>query len=100
MPIEEKGLTDEPEQHDDDQNVRERAYEISQRPGAGSPDENWRRAERELAVVHEYDTADRDLERTPAVCAAWERDYDQLPVESLSTVASLGMIRTVRKGCE
>jgi hypothetical protein len=40
------------------------------------------------------------LERTPAVCAAWERDYDQLPVESLSTVASLGMIRTVRKGCE
>ena len=62
MPIEETGLTDEPEQHDD-QSVRERAYGISQRPGAGSPDENWRRAERELAVVHEYDTADRDLER-------------------------------------
>jgi CHAD domain-containing protein len=62
MPIEETGLTDEPEQHDD-QNVRERAYEISQRQGACSPDENWRRAERELAVVHEYDTADRDLEQ-------------------------------------
>ena len=25
-----------------------RAYEISQGPGAGSPDENWLRAEREL----------------------------------------------------
>jgi CHAD domain-containing protein len=43
--------------------VRDRAYAISQGPDAGTPDENWRRAEREFAVVHEYDTADRDLEQ-------------------------------------
>ena len=40
-----------------------RAYEISQAPEAGTPEENWRRAERELTVAHEYDTVDRDLER-------------------------------------
>ncbi|PYC88314.1 DNA-binding protein [Streptomyces tateyamensis] len=40
------------------------------------------------------------LERAPATCAGWERDYDQLPVESLSTVASLRVIRTVRRGYE
>jgi hypothetical protein len=28
--------------------VRERAYEISQRPGAGTAEENWRRAVQEL----------------------------------------------------
>jgi CHAD domain-containing protein len=43
--------------------VRDRAYQISQGSDAGTPDENWRRAEREFAVVHEYDTADRDLEQ-------------------------------------
>ncbi len=54
-------MTDEPDQTDA-HGVRERAYEISQGPDPGTPDENWQRAERELAVVHEYDTADRDLE--------------------------------------
>jgi CHAD domain-containing protein len=43
--------------------VRVRAYELSQEPDAGSPEENWLRAERELRVAHEYDTIDRDLER-------------------------------------
>ena len=43
--------------------VRARAFEISQGPEAGSPDENWVRAEHELTVAHEYDTVDRDLER-------------------------------------
>jgi CHAD domain-containing protein len=47
----------------DAQVLRDRAYEISQGPDAGAPEENWRRAEREFAVVHEYDTADRDLEQ-------------------------------------
>jgi hypothetical protein len=28
--------------------IRERAYEISQGPDAGTPEENWARAEREL----------------------------------------------------
>ncbi len=40
------------------------------------------------------------LERNSTTCAAWERDYDQLQVESLSTVASLAMISTVRKGLQ
>ncbi len=52
----------EPEQHHG-QSVRARAYEISQGPDAGTPEENWLRAEQELTVVHDYDTADRDLER-------------------------------------
>jgi CHAD domain-containing protein len=55
MPNEETGLTDD--------RIRERAHQISQGPDAGAPGENWGRAEHELAVVHEYDTADRDLER-------------------------------------
>ncbi|MFJ1708591.1 helix-turn-helix domain-containing protein [Kitasatospora sp. NPDC088346] len=40
------------------------------------------------------------LERGRATVAAWEKDYDQLQVESLSTVASLAMIRAVRKDLE
>ncbi|MEV7781997.1 helix-turn-helix transcriptional regulator [Kitasatospora sp. NPDC088351] len=40
------------------------------------------------------------LERSREAVAAWERDYDQLQVESLSKVASLAMIRAVRKGLE
>lgn len=28
--------------------IRQRAYEISQRDGGGTPEENWRRAEAEL----------------------------------------------------
>jgi CHAD domain-containing protein len=47
----------------DAQAVRDRAYAISQAADAGTPAENWRRAEREFAVVHEYDTADGDLEQ-------------------------------------
>lgn len=40
------------------------------------------------------------LERGRAPITAWEEDYDQLQVESLSTVASLAMIRAVRKDLE
>jgi len=43
--------------------VEGRAYEISQGPEAGTPEENWLRAEQELRVAHDYDTIDRDLER-------------------------------------
>jgi hypothetical protein len=32
----------------DDEAIRERAYEISQRPDAGTPEENWERAIEEL----------------------------------------------------
>ncbi|MGH2934903.1 MAG: CHAD domain-containing protein [Gaiellaceae bacterium] len=46
-----------------DELVRLRAYEISQGPAAGTPEENWSYAQREFAVVHDYDTVDRDLER-------------------------------------
>lgn len=31
-----------------EQRVRERAWEVSHRPDAGSPEENWRRAEEEI----------------------------------------------------
>jgi CHAD domain-containing protein len=51
---------------DDRHAIRVRAYEISQEPHAGTDEENWFRAERELTVVHEYDTTDRDLERLGA----------------------------------
>ena len=44
--------------------VRLRAYELSERPDSGTPEENWVRAERELGVVYEYDTLERDLERS------------------------------------
>jgi CHAD domain-containing protein len=47
----------------DDESVRLRAHEISHSPDAGTPEENWRRAEREFTVAHDYDTVDRDLER-------------------------------------
>jgi CHAD domain-containing protein len=47
----------------DDESLRLRAHEISQGPEAGTPEENWRRAEREFTVAHDYDTVDRDLER-------------------------------------
>jgi CHAD domain-containing protein len=53
-------VTFEPERT---QAVRERAYEHSQSPESGSAEENWLRAERELAVSYEYDTSERDLER-------------------------------------
>ncbi|MGC0316243.1 helix-turn-helix domain-containing protein [Kitasatospora acidiphila] len=38
------------------------------------------------------------VERTSAICAAWERNYDQLQVESLSTTASAAKIRNIRRG--
>jgi CHAD domain-containing protein len=43
--------------------VRGRAFEISLGAEAGSDLENWLRAERDLAVASDYDTADRDLEQ-------------------------------------
>lgn len=43
--------------------VQALARAISEGPDAGTDEENWLRAERELAVVHDYDTADRDLEQ-------------------------------------
>ena len=43
--------------------IRRRADEISQAWDAGTLEENWLRAEREFTVAHDYDTADRDLER-------------------------------------
>ncbi|HST24596.1 MAG TPA: CHAD domain-containing protein [Gaiellaceae bacterium] len=43
--------------------VRIRAYLLSVGPEAGTAEDNWLRAERELTVVHDYDTVDRDLER-------------------------------------
>jgi CHAD domain-containing protein len=43
--------------------VRARAFHISLSAEAGTPEENWLRAERELAVEWAYDTADGDLER-------------------------------------
>jgi CHAD domain-containing protein len=42
--------------------VRARAYAISLAHDAGTPFENWLRAERDLTVAYDYDTADRDLE--------------------------------------
>jgi CHAD domain-containing protein len=56
-------VDDFPAEQSDVHVIRARAYEISQGPEAGTPDENWLRAEREFAVQHEYDTLDRDLER-------------------------------------
>jgi len=47
----------------DDDPIRRRAAEISREWDAGSPEENWRRAEREYAVAHDYDTVERDLEQ-------------------------------------
>jgi CHAD domain-containing protein len=47
-----------------DEAVRARAYELSQARDAGTDFENWLRAEHELAVAHDYDTVDRDLERS------------------------------------
>jgi CHAD domain-containing protein len=56
--------------HDDGDAVRVRAFELSLGPDGGTPEENWARAERELAaalshesVASDYDTLDGDLER-------------------------------------
>ena len=37
-----------PEPDDRQERIRRRAYEISQQQDAGTPEENWQRAEREL----------------------------------------------------
>lgn len=61
--VREQSLGDSGAEQMDGRAVRRRAHEISQLPGAGTPEENWLRAERELRVAHDYDTVDRDLER-------------------------------------
>jgi CHAD domain-containing protein len=43
--------------------VRLRAFELSRGSETSTSDENWLRAERELTVLHDYDTVDRDFER-------------------------------------
>jgi hypothetical protein len=45
-PMDEQGGTGRGEV--DDERIRERAYEISMREDAGTPEENWQRAEAEL----------------------------------------------------
>jgi hypothetical protein len=41
--------TPDPSQGDDrEERIRRRAYELSQQEDAGTPEENWQRAEREL----------------------------------------------------
>jgi len=47
----------------DERLVRLRAFELSLGAEAGTPVENWLRAEQELGVTHDYDTDDRDLEQ-------------------------------------
>ena len=42
---------------------RRRAFELSEGSDPTSAVENWLRAEHELAVAHDYDTVDRDLEQ-------------------------------------
>lgn len=39
----------------DEQALRDRAWEISQRPDAGTPEENWRRAQEELHLERRSD---------------------------------------------
>jgi CHAD domain-containing protein len=55
--------------------IRVRAHELSERPEAGTADENWLRAENELGVAHDYDTIDFDLERLGIIVS-------RLPVEA------------------
>jgi CHAD domain-containing protein len=55
--------------------IRVRAHELSERPEAGSAEENWLWAERELSVAHDYDTIAFDLERLGIIVS-------RLPVEA------------------
>jgi CHAD domain-containing protein len=49
----------------DHEAIRLRAFELSLENGGGTADENWLRAEAELAgVAWDYDTAERDLEQS------------------------------------
>jgi hypothetical protein len=41
-------IPDDPAGDDREERIRRRAYEISQQEDAGTPEENWQRAEREL----------------------------------------------------
>ena len=52
--------------HSSDQEaIRLRAFELSLESDAGTADENWLRAEAELAgVASDYDTTERDLEQS------------------------------------
>jgi Protein of unknown function (DUF2934) len=45
-----------------DEMIRQRAYEISQGPDAGTPDENWERARSELYAELEREAHDAALE--------------------------------------
>jgi CHAD domain-containing protein len=47
----------------DEDAIRRRAFELSEGSDPTSAVENWLRAEHELAVAHDYDTVDRDLEQ-------------------------------------
>ncbi len=55
--------------------IRVRAHELSERLDAGTADENWLRAERELTAAHDYDSIDFDLERLGIILS-------RLPVEA------------------
>ncbi len=63
MGAERDSAVKESEPGHDPQAIRARAHEISRSAEAGTPEENWLRAERELTVAHDYDTVDFDLER-------------------------------------
>ncbi len=41
---------------DREERIRRRAYEISQQEDAGTPEENWQRAEREVADLEGSDS--------------------------------------------
>jgi hypothetical protein len=45
----------DPPQALDEESVRARAYETSQSEDAGTPDENWYRAEQEIRAGHDGD---------------------------------------------
>jgi CHAD domain-containing protein len=47
----------------DEDAIRRRAFELSEGADLPTAVENWLRAEHELAVAHDYDTVDRDLEQ-------------------------------------
>ncbi len=55
--------------------IRVRVHELSERLDADTADENWLRSEGELAVAHDYDTIDFDLERLGIILS-------RLPVEA------------------
>lgn len=50
----------------DETAVRERAYEISRTPGAGTPEENWLRAVDELREEHERRTQQAETPGEPS----------------------------------